>query len=49
VFAGVLAPRTGKIIKNRLNVFERGENLPQNGILNVTFRLSQSSGIALES
>jgi len=27
-----LAPRTGKIIKNGLNVFERGENLLQNGI-----------------
>jgi len=26
-----VAPRTGKIIKNGLHVFERGENLPQNG------------------
>jgi len=28
--------------------FERGENLLQNSILNFTFRLSQSSGIALK-
>jgi len=35
----VVAPRTGKIVKNGLRVFERGENLLQN----------QSSEIALES
>jgi len=29
----LVAPRTGKIIKNSLSVFERGENLLQNGIL----------------
>jgi len=34
----VVAPRTGKIIKNSLNVFERGENLLQNAILNFAFR-----------
>jgi len=28
----VVAPRTGKIIKNDLRLFERGENLIQNGI-----------------
>jgi len=28
----VVAPRTGKIIKNGLSVFDRGENLLQNGI-----------------
>jgi len=31
--AAVVAPRKGKIIKNGLSVFERGENLLQNGIL----------------
>jgi len=41
------APRTGKIIKNgfRVRVFERGENLLQNGILHIVFKLSQSSEI----
>jgi len=29
----VVAPHTGKIIKNSLSIFERGENLLQNGIL----------------
>jgi len=28
----VVAPRTGKILKNGLRVFEREENLLQNGI-----------------
>jgi len=28
--AAAIAPRTGKIIKNGPNVFERGENLLQN-------------------
>jgi len=32
-----------------LNVFERGEKLLHNGILNFTFMLSQPSEIALES
>jgi len=32
----------GKIIKNGLNVFERGENLLQNGISQFVFRVSQS-------
>jgi len=41
----VVAPRTGKIIKN---VFVRGENLLQNGVLHFV-GYSQSSGIALES
>jgi len=31
------------------NVFGGGEHLLQNGILNFVFRLSQSSGIVLES
>jgi len=44
-----VAPRTGKIIKNGLHVFERGENLLQNGILNFVFRFSRSSEVALES
>jgi len=30
VYMGI-APLTGKILKNRLSVFERGENLLQNG------------------
>jgi len=42
-----LAPHTGKITKNVLNVFERGENLLRNGI-QFDFRWSQWSGIALE-
>jgi len=44
-----VAPRTGKIIKNGLNVFQGGENLLQNGILHFVFRFSQSSEITLES
>jgi len=39
------ASYTGKIIKNSLNVFEREENLLQNGVLHFVFRLSQSSEI----
>jgi len=31
--AALVAPHTGKIIKNGLHFFERGENLLQNGIL----------------
>jgi len=38
----VVAPRTGKIVKNDLRVFEGGENLLQNGILHFVFRFSQS-------
>jgi len=38
----VVATRAGKIIKNGLGVFERGENLLQNGILHFVFRFSQS-------
>jgi len=45
----VVARRTGKIIKNGLDVFESGENLLQNGILHFVFRFSQLSEIALES
>jgi len=36
--AAAVAPRTGKINKNR-PVFERGENLLQNGILHFAFKL----------
>jgi len=37
----VVAPRTGKIVKNDLHVFER-EHLLQNGMLYFVFRFSQS-------
>jgi len=37
-FAAPVAPRTGKIIKNGLLVFEREENLLQNGILHFSER-----------
>jgi len=48
--AADVAPRTGKIIKNGLYVFERGGNLlQQNGILHLAFKLSQSSEIVLQS
>jgi len=47
-FAEPIAPRSGKIIKNGLRVFERGENLLQNGILHFVFNLSQSSEIVLQ-
>jgi len=40
--AAVVAPRTGKIIKNVLRVFIRGGNLLQNGMLHFAFKLSQS-------
>jgi len=36
-----MAPRTGKIIKNGLNIFERLENLLQNGVLHFVFRLTR--------
>jgi len=42
----LVAARTGKFIKNE-SVFERGENLLQNG--HFVFRFSQFSEIALES
>jgi len=46
----VVAPRIGKIIKNGRSVFERGENLLQNGILTIiVFKLSQSSEIVSQS
>jgi len=32
-----IAPLTGKIIKNRRRVFERGEDLLQNGMLHFVF------------
>jgi len=38
-----VAPRVDKINKNGLSVFERGDNLLQNGILHFVFKLSQSS------
>jgi len=47
--AAALGPRTGKIIKNGLRVFERGENLLQNGILHSAFKLRHSSEIVLQS
>jgi len=36
--AAAVAPRTGKINKNRLNIFERGENFLQNDILHFAFK-----------
>jgi len=45
----VVAPRTGKIIKNGRSVFERGEKLLQNGELHFVFKLSQSSEMVLQS
>jgi len=47
--AAVVASPTGKIIENGLDVFERGENLLQNGVLHFVLRLSQSSEIVLKS
>jgi len=46
--AAAVVTRTGKIMKNGLHVFERGENLLQNGIFNFVFTLSQSPEIALK-
>jgi len=40
--ASAIAPRTVKILKNRLCVFDRGENLLQNGVQYFAIRLSQS-------
>jgi len=42
-FVAAVAPRTSKFIKNGLNVFERRENLLQNGISHFVFRFSQLS------
>jgi len=39
VLAGVVAPRAGKTIG--ASVFERWENLLQNGVLHFVFRLNQ--------
>jgi len=47
--AAPVAPRTGKILKNGLHVFERGGNLLQNGILYFALKLSHSSEIVLKS
>jgi len=45
----VVAPRTDKIIISGLGVFEKGENLQQNGILHFVFKFSQSLEIVLQS
>jgi len=45
---GVVAPRTGKIIKKGLCVFERGENLIQNGMFHFVFTLILSPEIAVQ-
>jgi len=42
-----VAPHTDKFMKNGLSVFERGENLLQNGILHFVFKFSQLSEIPL--
>jgi len=49
LLVAVVVPCTGKIIKNGLRVFERGENLLQNSILHFVFKFSQSSEIMLQS
>jgi len=46
--AVAIAPRTVKIIKNDIRVFEGGDNLLQNGILHFAFKLSHSSKIVLQ-
>jgi len=46
--AAAVASHTGKIMKNG-HVFERGENLLQNGILHLAFNSSQSSEIVFQS
>jgi len=38
--AAAVAPRTGKTIKNDLRVFEREENLLQNGKIHFVFNLA---------
>jgi len=47
--SGDVASHAGKIIKDSLGVFERGENELQNDILKFTFRLNQLLGVALKS
>jgi len=47
--AAAVALRTCKIIKNGRNVFERRENMLQNGILYFVFKLIQSSEMVLQS
>ena len=47
--AGAVAPSTGKIMQNAPELFERGQNLLQNGILNFAISLSQSPAIAFQS
>jgi len=50
VFAALdVAPLTGKILKNRLHDFERGENLLRNGMLHFEFGIIQLSEIELQS
>jgi len=44
-----VVPCTAKIIKNRRNIFERGEYLLRNGVLNFVFRISQLSEIELQN
>jgi len=44
-----VVPRAGKIIKNGHRVFEREENLLQNGVLHFVFKLSQPSELVLQS
>jgi len=46
--AAPVTPRTGRIIKNGLCVFERGQNA-KNGILHFVLKLSQSPEIVLQS
>jgi len=43
----VVATRRGKIIKNGLHIFERGENLLQNGIFHFVHISGQDSFISL--
>jgi len=44
-----VAPRTGKVIKHGLNIFERREDLLRNGILHFVFKFRQLLEIVLES
>jgi len=48
LLVAAVTPCTGKIIKNGLHVFERGENLLQNGILHFVFTINQLPEIALQ-
>jgi len=49
LIAAAIKPRTSWISKNHIGVFEREENLLHYGISNFALKLSQLSGIALES